>query len=262
MMILESDLDIKCDNCGHIFRKSKNDIEVDRNIYPRGEYGMGDEYEYYFHDYTQCEHCGNLIEFQLVGYEYPVGCHAGEGESQISGGEFIKIPRVIVSYQQLDFDSDVTLNVISNIEQLIIEIDKNPKMIYEIHPRIFEEVIEKLFQEQGFETKLTPPTRDGGRDIIATKMLLPGKPIVLYIECKRYAEKNSVGVGILRSLYGVQTSDRINQSILVTTGHVSSDAKRFVEKQGTLMSIISFEEILELISKSAQKNMGAMGTCY
>lgn len=74
------------------------------------------------------------------------------------------------------------------------------------------EIIERVFQDEGFETTLTQQTRDGGRDIIATKFEM-GKPVVFYIECKRYGRQNSVGVSIVRSLYGVQSADRINKAI-------------------------------------------------
>lgn len=47
--------------------------------------------------------------------------------------------------------------------------------------------------------------------------------------------------------------DRINKSILVTTGHLTSEARRFVEKQNTMMSVIEVEEIHELIRKSANR---------
>ena len=80
-----------------------------------------------------------------------------------------------------------------------------------------------------------------------------GSPVVLNIECKRYGEKNSVDVGIVRSLYGVQTSDKVNKSILFTTGKVTSDAKKFVKAQGNLMSIVTVEEIKQMINQSANE---------
>lgn len=126
---------------------------------------------------------------------------------------------------------------------------------YDISPREFEAVIERVLQDEGFETKLTQQTRDGGRDIIATKYEM-GKPVVFYIECKRYGRQNSVGVNIVRSLYGVQSADQINKAILVTTGHVTRGARRFVDGQNTMMSVIDIEEIHELIQRSARKYRG------
>ena len=136
---------------------------------------------------------------------------------------------------------------------MILQISNNPDLIYNISSREFEEIIERLFRDAGFETKLTPATRDGGRDIIATKHEM-GKPVVFYIECKRYGKQNNVGVNIVRSLLGVQTSDQINKAFLVTTGHVTRGALQFVENQNSLLSVIGIDEIHELIRKSANKN--------
>lgn len=112
-----------------------------------------------------------------------------------------------------------------------------------------------MLQDEGFETTLTQQTRDGGRDIIATKYEM-GKPVVFYIECKRYGHQNSVGVNVVRSLYGVQSADKINKAILVTTGHVTRDARKFVDNQKTMMSIIDVKEIYELIQRSARRYRG------
>ena len=98
----------------------------------------------------------------------------------------------------------------TRVEQIIMDIAQNRELIYDISPREFEAVIERVLQDEGFETKLTQQTRDGGRDIIATKYEM-GKPVVFYIECKRYGRQNSVGVNIVRSLYGVQSADQIKR---------------------------------------------------
>jgi hypothetical protein len=42
----------------------------------------------------------------------------------------------------------------------------------------------------------------------------------------------------------------------VTTGHVTGGARRFVEQQNTMMSIIDVDEIHELIHRSAMKYRG------
>ena len=42
-------------------------------------------------------------------------------------------------------------------------------MIYDVSPREFEEIVEQVLKDEGIHTHRTQPTRDGGRDIIATK---------------------------------------------------------------------------------------------
>ena len=201
--------------------------------------------------FTECPKCGREISYRISGYEYPLGAYEYE-DNEIYGGDFDEEPQMAVVVCEDEFDFDEAYQEYDRIHPLIMEIARDPEVIYKISSRQFEILIERLLQEEGFDTKLTPATKDGGRDIIATKYEM-GKPIVFYIECKRYGRENSVGVNIVRSLYGVQTSDQVNKSILVTTGHVTRGAYRFVDEQKTMMSIMNVDEIHRLIRRSARR---------
>lgn len=142
-------------------------------------------------------------------------------------------------------------------ERLIIDIYHYPALIYQIPPVYFEIVIERLLQDVGFKTELTSITRDGGKDVIGIKNEVWGE-VTYYFECKGSWINNPVGVGRVRSLYGVQTSDRVNVSVLVTTGRVTDDAWKFVKQQNTMMGIIGIEQIYTMIKRSAEKLI----SCY
>lgn len=254
MMGLLEDIFIQCEKCGKIIGIRKEDIEFETCIYDHGDHGMGEEIEFRHDGFIECDNCENGISFRLSGFEYPVGAFNFE-DNEIEGGRFNEIPHMGVIYSRDDFDPDNAYSEFTRVERTIMEIAKNQELIYDITPREFEEIIERILQDEGFETALTQRTRDGGRDIIATKYEM-GKPVVFYVECKRYGRQNSVGVSIVRSLYGVQSADRINKSLLVTTGHVTRDAQRFVENQNTMMSVIDINEIHHLIQRSAEKYRG------
>lgn len=254
MMELLEDVFIRCGRCRKVIGIHKEEFDFESYVYDHGENGMGEEIEYWHEGGILCEYCGNEITFKISGYEYPVGAFNYE-DCDIAGGRFEEEPHMGVIYSREDFDLDNAYPEYSRIKRLIMDIAQDPELIYNISSREFEEIIERLFQDEGFETKLTQRTRDGGRDIIATKYEM-GKPIVFYIECKRYGKRNRVGVSIVRSLFGVQTSDRINKSILVTTGHVTRDARRFIDDQNTMMSVIDADEIHKLIQRSARKYCG------
>ena len=249
MMELLKDISIRCNKCGKIITIDKEEIDFESCVYEHGENGMGEETEFRHKGCIKCDKCSNEISFTIFGWEYPAGAFNNE-DCKISGGVFEEKPHIGVIYCRDDFDSNYAY--LPQIKQLIMDIAQNQKLIYDISPREFEKVIERLFQDNGFETKLTKKTRDGGKDIIATRYEM-GKPIVFYIECKRYGSQNVVGVGIVRSLFGIQTSDKINKSILVTTGNVSSYARKFVEEQNTMISVIDVDEIHTLIQQSAEK---------
>ena len=254
MMELMQDIRIRCKECGCITEIPREEIEFESFVYDHGDSGMGEEIEFRYDECVECSHCRNIISLGISGFEYPVGAFNYEN-SEIDGGCFEVQPHLGVIYSRDDFDYEVAVYEYTRIERLIMEIDRNPELVYDITSREFEEVVERLFQDEGFETKLTQATRDGGRDIIATKYEM-GKPVVFYVECKRYGKRNSAGVNIVRSLYGVQSSDRINKSILVTTGHVTRDARRFVAEQNTMMSVIDVDELHSLIQASAKKYRG------
>lgn len=254
MMELLEDVFICCDRCRKVTRIHKEDFDFETYVYDHGENRMGEEIEFRHDGYIECDHCGNEISFRISGYEYPIGAFNYE-EFEIAGGSFEETPRMGIIYSREDFDLDDAFPAFTRVEQIIMDIAQNRELIYEISPREFEEVIERVLQDEGFETKLTQQSRDGGRDIIATKYEM-GKPVVFYIECKRYGRQNAVGVNIVRSLYGVQSADKINKAILVTTGHITRGAKKFVDAQNTMMSVIDVDEIHELIQRSARKYRG------
>lgn len=90
----------------------------------------------------------------------------------------------------------------------------------------FENLCFSLLQNMGFAVETTAISGDGGIDLIATsnQPLFKGKYI---IQCKRYS--GSVGVSIIRDLFGVVTAERANKGILITTGRFTASAVSFAE---------------------------------
>jgi hypothetical protein len=111
---------------------------------------------------------------------------------------------------------------------------KNPQNLYDLSPREFEEVVAELLASFGWEVSLTPPTRDGGHDILAISRDAIGLETAWAVECKRYGKGNRVGVDVLRSLYGVKHGLRVPQALLVTTSSLTRDAKQFAASVGDI----------------------------
>jgi len=109
-------------------------------------------------------------------------------------------------------------------------IEREPKRIFEIPPRLFEEMIAEIFFKNGFYVELTKATRDGGRDIIAIRNNLDIQTKYI-IECKRYAPHNKVDLAIVQRLLGVKIGDAANQAILATTSSFTADAMNFVKQR-------------------------------
>lgn len=113
---------------------------------------------------------------------------------------------------------------------LLDRVLRNPERMFRMQPREFEEFIALLLQNLGFENvKLTPPTHDHGRDILATKHV-HGIPIIFAFECKRYSTNRAVGVDVARALLGtiMHEDTRAVKGVLVTTAHFTSGARKFI----------------------------------
>ena len=98
----------------------------------------------------------------------------------------------------------------------------------------------------GYETRLTPPCKDGGRDIIATKRK-PGRLEHARIECKFYNEE-AVGLGVVQRLLGVVSGEKVNKGVVVTTSRFSKTAVKYVE-QNPRLELINGDLLILLMNE-------------
>lgn len=112
--------------------------------------------------------------------------------------------------------------VIANFGQILSGVYKDPRQLFVLEPRQFEELVADIWKRFGYLVELTSRTRDGGRDIIAVKQAEASFRIL--IECKRYAQHRKVGVRTVRELYGVKT-DEASKAILATTSSFTTAAR-------------------------------------
>lgn len=251
MELLTESFDICCHRCGCIITVYKDELDVDVSSVDHGENGMGDEIIYEIQHEIECLECGNRIEIAIVGNEYPVGAYDFD-DAKIYGAEFMDVPSMGMVYYQDEFDIEQRAVELTGIRRLIVRISEDRELMYKVSSREFEQIVEQVLQDDGFETRLTQPTRDGGRDIIATKAGINGRPVVFYVECKRYARTNKVSVELVRALYGVQTADRINKACLVTSSHFTSDAINFAQSQNVMIDLVDGDALHNMIIRSAE----------
>lgn len=136
--------------------------------------------------------------------------------------------------QPLDRDSkefkSIILDVSSANEQLIKMLKNDPRLVWQLPPRKFEEIVAEILDKQGYSITLTPASGDGGVDIFAAKKDGLGKFLYL-VECKRYVPPNKVGVEVVRSLYGVLHAKKATAGAIVTSSYFTKGAKEFQREQ-------------------------------
>lgn len=132
-------------------------------------------------------------------------------------------------------------------ESLLKLVGNDPNLVYALTPREFEELSAELFQRQGYTVTITPQTRDGGKDLYLAKS--DGFGSFLYIvECKRFAPDIPVGVGVVRSLYGVAQHERVTAAMTLTTSYFSKYALNFASEAQYQISLKDFFDLKLLLA--------------
>jgi restriction system protein len=109
------------------------------------------------------------------------------------------------------------------------QVADDPTAVFRMSSRRFEELVAELLERNGYTVTLTPPTRDGGKDMYAAKKDDLGS-FLYVVECKRHAPDRPVGIGIVRALHGVAQHERVNAAMLMTTSYFSGPAREFAEE--------------------------------
>jgi restriction system protein len=143
----------------------------------------------------------------------------------------------------LDSDSGPYKTIITDVESvnddLLRSLSNNPRLLYELTPRGFENVVAELLRRLGYQVTVTPPSNDGGKDIYAAKKTSIGSFLYL-VECKKYAPDNRVGVELIRQLHGVVQAEKATAGILVTTSFFTKGALEFQGKVSYQISLQDF----------------------
>jgi len=133
--------------------------------------------------------------------------------------------------------------------RLLDVIQKNHRAIYDLTPRQFEEFVAELMEKRGYRVDLTKATRDGGKDLIVANHHDIGN-FIFYIECKKYAPSNPVGVNLVRELAGTVLADRVTAGIMVTSSYFSPDAVIFSSQLKHQLSLVDFLKLKDWINET------------
>ena len=146
----------------------------------------------------------------------------------------------------LGADSDVLAAIVTDVRSvtlaLIRKLAADPRLVYSLTPRQFEEVVAELLGSRGYDITLTPASRDGGVDIYAAKQSELGSFLYL-VECKRYAPENKVGVGLIRELLGVVAQQRATAGILATTSFFTAGAQELQRDVKWQLSLKDYADV-------------------
>ena len=86
-----------------------------------------------------------------------------------------------------------------------------------------------ILRAKGWSVEQTPRSRDGGVDLVATRLDEIGLEQRLFVQCKDHAR--AVGVEVVRELLGVIPAGASVQAVLASPSGVTADAARLARER-------------------------------
>jgi restriction system protein len=142
--------------------------------------------------------------------------------------------------------------IVSANEAMIAALKRQPDDVFKLTPREYEELIAELLHDMGYDVTLTQATRDGGKDIIASIKTECGEFLCL-VEAKKYRQDRTIGVSLVRTLYGTLHDYQANSGMLVTTSAYSKDAHAFQKRHQYQLSLRDYTDVATWIQKYGTK---------
>lgn len=117
--------------------------------------------------------------------------------------------------------------------EAIYQVKHNAKSVQDIidayasKPTMFEEFCASYFRDRGFDVTVTPPTTDGGYDLILTD---PDTNTKIIAECKCYAISNKIGRPMIQKLVGANGLIEADYALFITTSGYTKQAREYAEE--------------------------------
>ncbi len=141
-------------------------------------------------------------------------------------------------------------------DRILNQLKHDPKQLYRLTPREFEELIAHLLEGEGYSVSLTQQSHDGGKDILIATPTDLGDLLYL-VECKKYDSKRPVGVSLVRELYGVVEQERATAGLLVTSSYFTPAALKFREPVKHRIALHDYIKVIEWINNNMKRSGAA-----
>lgn len=136
---------------------------------------------------------------------------------------------------------------------LLRHLAKRPSDLDNIRPAKFEELIEVVLKELGYEVRRTKLTRDGGVDLWALQRSDLGSTLYA-IDAKKYDRRTVIGPEPVRAIYGVTNFENASAGMIVTTASFGPEARRLANQYRYRVSLKDFDGIVGWIRTVAKND--------
>jgi hypothetical protein len=125
---------------------------------------------------------------------------------------------------------------------------RDPRRVYDLSPRRFEEVVAELLASFGWEISLRSRTGDEGFDMLGISRSTAGSETARVVQCRLHTPDRPVGRREMRRLVATRELLRMPRALLVAPSGVTRDAAEFAEKFPGI-DIADFDVFAEWLSR-------------
>jgi restriction system protein len=144
------------------------------------------------------------VKIELVGYdELSAWVYAIEAEKKAPD----RLVRVIKDFSRF----------------LALEIARDSEALSHLEWFHIEPTIAEIFDGLGFKVTLTPPAKDGGKDVILT-FDIAGKSVTYYVEVKHWRSATKVGTAAVTQFVRVVARDKVAGGLFLSTHGYAGNA--------------------------------------
>jgi HJR/Mrr/RecB family endonuclease len=152
--------------------------------------------------------------------------------------------------------SQITLIRRELSRKLIALILKNPRYLDEIEWREMERLLTEVFEGLGFDARLTPGSKDGGKDIILT-CEVASKAHTYYVEVKHWRSGHRVGSGAISDFLNIIVNEQISGGLYLSTyGFCSNAIESLTEVQRQTLRFGTESKIVALCKSYVKATSG------
>ncbi len=139
---------------------------------------------------------------------------------------------------------------------LALEIARDPLALERLEWFDIERTVAEIFEGLGFNVTLTPPAKDGGKDVIL-EFILDGKTVEYYVEIKHWRSATKVGSGSVSDFIGVVARDKVAGGMFLSThGYTSTAFEYLTQLDRERVSFGGREKVLTLCKTYSKAQAG------
>lgn len=138
-------------------------------------------------------------------------------------------------------------------DELISYLAQHPEYLHRLNWRRFEELLGRIFENQGYDVELGPGRGDGGVDLRLISKDSIGTLVTL-VQAKKYGRQKKIDLEAVAALNGLLDSNRAHRGVLVTTSEFLPSARRFAEKQSFRLRLANEGDVIQWLREVSRKN--------